>query len=301
MFLQLSFDLGHLDAEATAEAANDCGAYAVTFVDAGDEPVLEPGPGEVRLWPVTRVRCLFAEHSDRSALVASLSVAVGVEPDRIEVEEIGDRVWEREWLRDFRPMQFGRRLWVRPHHEVIADPEAVVVALDPGLAFGTGTHASTAQCLAWLDAHFPGSPASAEHVIDYGCGSGILGLAAAKLGAAAVHAYDIDPQALIATHDNAVANGVAAKMHLHESAETLPAGVDVLLANILSGPLCALAQRFATLVRPGGNVVLAGLMQGEAADVTGAYAAWFDVTRFAERDGWVCLSGRRRAPNDSAA
>jgi ribosomal protein L11 methyltransferase len=297
VFLQLSFDLGQLDAEATAEAADGCGAYAVTFVDAADDPVLEPGPGEVRLWPATRVRCLFAEHSDRSALVASLSAAVGVEPDRIEVEEIGDRVWEREWLRDFRPLRFGRRLWVRPHHEVIADPGAVVVALDPGLAFGTGTHASTAQCMGWLDAFLePGAL-----VIDYGCGSGILGLAAAKLGAAAVHAYDIDPQALIATHDNAVANGVAAKMHLHQNAETLPAGADVLLANILSGPLCALAQRFATLVRPGGSVVLAGLMHGEAADVTGAYAAWFDVTRFAERDGWVCLSGRRRAPNDSAA
>ena len=364
VFLQLSFDLGQLDAEAAAEAANDCGASAVTFVDAGDKPVLEPAPGEVRLWPATRVRCLFAEHSDRSALVESLGVAVGVDPSRIEVEEIGDRAWEREWLRDFRPLRFGRRLWVRPHHEVVTDPEAVVVALDPGLAFGTGTHESTAQCLAWLDAHFSGSPAPAEHfvgsgsqgldahfsgspapaehfvgsgsqgldahfpespmaaehfvarradgldahfpdspalVIDYGCGSGILGLAAAKLGAAAVHAHDIDPQALIATHDNAVANGVAGKLHLHESAATLPIGVDVLLANILSGPLCALAERFATLVRPGGSVVLAGLMQSEAADVTGAYAAWFDVTRFAERDGWVCLSGRRRAPNDSAA
>jgi ribosomal protein L11 methyltransferase len=153
-----------------------------------------------------------------------------------------------------------------------------------------------------LDMHFPDSPAPAEHfVIDYGCGSGILGLAAAKLGAAAVHAYDIDPQALIATHDNAVANGIAGKLHLHESAATLPAGVDVLLANILSGPLCALAQRFAALVRPGGSVALAGLMRSEAADVTAAYAPWFDVTRFAEHDGWVCLSGRRRGPNDSAA
>jgi ribosomal protein L11 methyltransferase len=297
VYLQLSFDLGQLDAEATAAAANDCGAYAITFVDAGDEAVLEPAPGEVRLWPATRVRCLFPEHADPSALVASLAAAVGVEPALVEAQEIGERVWEREWLRDFHALRFGRRLWVRPHHEVVADPDAVVVALDPGLAFGTGTHATTALCLEYLDEHFT----TGARVIDYGCGSGILGLAAAKLGAAAVHAYDIDPQALIATRDNAIANGVAGKLHLHESTTTLPEGVDVLLANILSKPLCALAQRFATLVRPGGSVVLAGLMQSEAADVTGAYTAWFDVTRFAERDGWVCLSARRRGPNDSAA
>ena len=319
VFLQLSFDLGQLDAEAVEEAVRDCGASAVTLVDARDDPVLEPAPGEVRLWPATRIRCLFPERSDGTAVVAALVAALGLDPAHIEVEEIDDRPWEREWLRDFRPMRFGRRLWVRPHHAQVAAPDAVVVALDPGLAFGTGTHASTALCLWWLDAHFPDSAAPAEHfvagraqgldahlvpgahVIDYGCGSGILGIAAAKLGAAVVHAHDTDPQALTATRENAAANGVGSRLHVHESATTLPAEADVLLANILSEPLRALAPRFAALVRPGGAVVLAGLMQGEVAEVTGAYAACFDVTRFAERDGWVCLTGRRRGPSDADA
>ena len=297
VFLQLSFDLGQLDAEAAAAAAQDCGACAVTLVDARDDPVLEPAPGEMRLWPATRVRCLFTQHADGSALAAALAAALGLESTRIEVEEIGDRLWEREWLKDFRPLRFGTRLWVRPHHEVVVDPDAIVVALDPGLAFGTGTHASTAQCLGYLDAHL----APGARVIDYGCGSGILGIAAAKLGAIAVHAHDIDPQALIATRDNAAANGVVAQLQLHESAATLPVGVDVLLANILAGPLCALAPRFAALVRPGGTVVLAGLMHSEVTDVTDAYAACFDVARFAERDGWVCLTGQRRGPSDTNA
>ncbi|HKD53474.1 MAG TPA: 50S ribosomal protein L11 methyltransferase [Steroidobacteraceae bacterium] len=297
MFLQLSFDLGQLDAEVVEAAACDCGACAVTLVDARDDPVLEPSPGEVRLWPATRVRCLFAGHADAPALAAAVAAATGVDPARIEVEEIADRLWEREWLKDFRPQRFGTRLWIRPHHEVVADSDAVVVALDPGLAFGTGTHASTAQCLSWMDAYLEPD----ARVIDYGCGSGILGLAAAKLGAAEVHAFDIDPQALIATRDNAAANGVLEHLQIHESEATLPAGVDVLLANILCGPLCALAPRFAALVRPGGMVVLAGLMHSEVADVTDAYATCFDVARFAERDGWVCLTGRHRGPSDTNA
>jgi ribosomal protein L11 methyltransferase len=245
---------------------------------------------------------------------------------------------------------------VCPHHEHVSAPDAVVVALDPGLAFGTGTHASTALCLTWLDAHFPDSPPPAEHfaetpvqgldahfpdspapaehfaetqaqgldahfpdtpasaehfaetqaqgldahltpgarVIDYGCGSGVLAIAAARLGAAEVHAYDIDPQALIATADNAGANDVLTRLQVHASAATLPGGMDVLLANILAAPLCALAPQLAALLRPGGQVVLAGLMAHEAAEVTAAYRACFDVVRFGERDGWACLTGRRR-------
>jgi ribosomal protein L11 methyltransferase len=294
-FLELSFDLEGLDADSAESAAFACGAFAVTFVDARDDPVLEPAPGEMPLWAATRVKCLFPpaaanEPGPRATVATALAATLGIDVSRIERRVLADRPWEREWLKDFHAMRFGRRLWVCPHHEHVSAPDAVVVALDPGLAFGTGTHASTALCLTWLDAHLP----QGAQVIDYGCGSGVLAIAAARLGAAEVHAHDIDPQALIATADNADANDVLTRLQVHASAATLPGGTDVLLANILAAPLCALAPRFAALLRPGGQVVLAGLMAHEAAEVTAAYRACFDVARFGERDGWACLTGRRR-------
>lgn len=312
MYVELSFELGSLAAERAEEAAFACGACAVTFVDARDDAVLEPAPGEVRLWPATRVKCLFAQDQDAADLPGALGAALGLDPALIGAQRLADRAWEREWLRDFHALRFGQRLWVCPQHERVSEPGAIVVALDPGLAFGTGTHASTALCLEWLDAHVHGPPAPAEHskesgahgldahlspgthVIDYGCGSGVLALAAVKLGARAAHCFDIDAQALIATRANAAANGISSQVHVHDSAATLPAGADVLLANILAGPLCALAARFASLLRPGGAVVLAGLMAHEVAEVTAAYSACFDVARFGERGDWVCLAGRRR-------
>jgi ribosomal protein L11 methyltransferase len=339
MYLELSFDLGAVDPQAAEEACWACGASALTFVDARDgTPVLEPAPGEFRLWPRTRLRCLFARECDAPAIARSLAAELGLDPMSIEVREVADRVWEREWLEHFHPMRFGHRLWICPRHERVSAAGAVVVALDPGLAFGTGTHPSTALCLTWLDAHAHLLRAPAEHsverqalgldahahllrapaehsverqalgldahahllhlapgarVIDYGCGSGVLALAAAKLGAAEVHCFDIDPQALCAARENAAANGVSAQVQVHEHADTLPPAVDVVLANILSGPLCALAPRFASLLRPGGEIVLAGLMQHEVEDVTGAYAPCFDVAPFGESDGWVALAGRR--------
>jgi ribosomal protein L11 methyltransferase len=289
-FLELSFDLGSSDPQAAEEAAFACGACAVTFVGAHDDPVLEPAPGELRLWPATRVKCLFAQEQDLPGLPVALGAALGLDPALIGAQRIAERAWEREWLRDFHALRFGRRLWVCPHHERVSDPGAIVVALDPGLAFGTGTHASTALCLAWLDARL----ARGARVIDYGCGSGVLALAALKLGAREAHCFDIDAQALIATGDNARANRIRSQVHLHDTPATLPGGADVLLANILAGSLCALAPCFASLLRPGGEVVLGGLMAHEVADVTGAYAACFDVARFGDRDGWVCLAGRRR-------
>jgi len=288
-FLELSFELGALDAEAASEAGFGCGACAVTFVDARDDPLFEPAPGEVRLWPATRVKCLFTAAADRETLTRSLAAALGLEAALIGAQLLADRAWEHEWLKDSHAMRFGRRLWVAPHHERVAEPGALTVHLDPGLAFGTGTHASTALCLSWLDQHLP--PGGC--VIDYGCGSGVLALAAARLGAAAVHAFDIDYQALIATRDNAHANGLGGQLQIHSDPQTLPRAADVLLANILAPALCELAPRFAALLRPGGQVVLAGLLPHESADVTAAYGACFDVTRYGERDGWVCLTGRR--------
>ena len=264
----------------------------MTFVDSRDDPILEPLPGEFRLWPATRMQALFVGERRRpqaSSEHSLLSEALGIPAALIHTRVVEDRVWEREWLKDFHAMRFGERLWICPHHEQVADPNAVVVKMDPGLAFGTGTHPTTALCLEWLDR----SPMAGARVIDYGCGSGVLAVASVKLGAAEAHCFDIDPQALIATRDNAESNGVSAHVLLHSSTESLPEGVDVLLSNILSGPLCELAPRFAALVRPGGDLVLAGLMESEVSDVTHAYNAWFDIRPFGQREGWVGLSGRR--------
>src|SRR5579864_7568503 len=236
--LQLSFDLAGLDPAAAEAAAFACGASAVTFVDARDEPVFEPAPGEILLWGSTRVQCLFPVSDELVATQQALAVTLGVDVSAIEANSVPDRAWEREWLKHFHALRFGRRLWVCPHHERVGEPGAVVVMLDPGLAFGTGTHPSTALCLEWLDAHLQGLPPPAEHskkptvrLIDYGCGSGVLALAAVKLGAQEAHCFDIDPQALIATADNAAANGIASQVHVHHSAGTLPVGAEVLLAN----------------------------------------------------------------------
>ncbi len=185
---------------------------------------------------------------------------MALDPSRITTRPVEDQAWERVWLKDFHAMRFGARLWVAPHHETVAEPGAVVVRLDPGLAFGTGTHPTTALCLEWLENHL----ALGQTMIDYGCGSGILAIAAAKLGARHASCFDIDPQALIATRDNATANDIGARVQVYESADDLPRPVDVLVANILSGPLCELAPTFAQLVRPGGSLVLAGLMDNQA-------------------------------------
>jgi len=303
-FIELSFELGSLEPEEAEAACFACGATAVTFVDSRDDPVLEPLPGEFRLWPATRLQALFAGadsdahpaasgEADNSIaadrLLQGLSEALGIPPALIRVRIVADRAWEREWLKDFHAMRFGERLWICPQHERVEDPNAVIVQMDPGLAFGTGTHPTTALCLEWLDR----GPAAGARVIDYGCGSGVLAVASVRLGALEAHCFDIDPQALLATRDNAAANAASDQVHLHNSAETLPHGVDILLSNILSGPLCELAPRFAALVRPGGDLVLAGLMEQEVSEVTRAYDACFDIRPFGQREGWVGLCGRR--------
>jgi ribosomal protein L11 methyltransferase len=294
-FVELSFDLGALEPESAETTCFECGASAVTFVDSRDDPVLEPLPGEFRLWPATRLQVLFDTTASPEDMALQLSAALGIAPALVAARAVADRIWEREWLKDFHAMRFGERLWVCPHHETVEDPGAVVVRMDPGLAFGTGTHPTTALCLEWLDRSLlPGA-----RVIDYGCGSGVLAVASVKLGAASADCFDIDPQALIATQDNALANAMSvgtdssATVRIHNSADDLPGDVDVLLSNILSGPLCDLAPRFAALVRPGGDLVLAGLMEHEVSDVTRAYSTCFDIRPFGHREGWVGLSGRR--------
>jgi ribosomal protein L11 methyltransferase len=289
-YLTLCFELRGLDPQRAERACLDLGALAISYSDSGDEPVLEPAPGEVRLWPRTRLQALFAGEANGQSLSETLARDLLMEEGRIETGLLADRAWEREWLRDFHALRFGRRLWVCPHHEQVPAGDAVVIRLDPGLAFGTGTHPTTALCLEWLDAQ----PIAGRHVIDYGSGSGILGIAAALLGATQVDAFDIDPQALLATAENATANGVGARLRVHQDAATLPPGTDLLIANILASSLCALVAEFARRLGEGGQILLAGILADQADAVAAVYAPWFDVAPCAAREGWVALAGRRR-------
>ena len=310
-FLQLSLDVGTHDPEPYEDALFELGALSVTLLDAADDPVLEPAPGAMPLWPTIVVRAVFAADADADQLRAALGSVHGLDPLLIALtarfESLADRVWEREWLKDFKPMRFGRRLWVcpggqRPDAEAIGpDADVVLLELDPGLAFGTGTHATTALCLEWLDSgaatgNDGGGPwLAGADVIDYGCGSGILAIAALRLGARRAVAMDIDPQALRATRENAERNGVPDRIRVTADREAGQAEVDVLLANILAGPLVELAPLLAARTRVGGRIALSGLLVEQADTVTAAYRPWFDVGLTRERDGWGLLTGCRRA------
>ncbi len=281
-------------AERLSEWLQARGALAVTLCDSGDEPVFEPGPGEQPLWSSIEVQALFEANTDPLALLPEMARELGLEcPPRHRLETLEDRDWERVWLDDFKPMRFGRRLWIIPsaYDEAVMGEQDVVVRLDPGLAFGTGTHPTTALCLEWLDAHLR----CGQTLIDYGCGSGILAIAAAKLGAGRVWGVDIDPQALQASADNARANAVAAQIDLSLAAEFVLSGrADVVMANILAKPLQGLAASFAQWLAGGGRVVLSGILAEQAAAVSEAYRPWFVLDEPVERESWVLLAGVRR-------
>jgi ribosomal protein L11 methyltransferase len=290
-FHQLVIELPGRELARAEEACGRLGATALMLADAGDEPLLEPAPGETPLWQDVRLRALFDAGENPDLLAATLATVLGLPPAAVAVEHVEDRIWEREWLKDFRPMRFGRRLWVCPAGQAPGSAAAAVLELDPGLAFGTGTHPTTALSLEWLDEAVHGD----ERVLDYGCGSGILALAALRLGAGTACAFDIDSQALRATRENAIKNDLAGRITVADRAEALGYGFDLVLANILSGPLIALAPELAARTRPGGWLALAGLLERQAGEVAQAYQPWFDIGPVAERDGWTLLAGRRRA------
>ncbi|MFM8518519.1 MAG: 50S ribosomal protein L11 methyltransferase [Nevskiaceae bacterium] len=298
----ITVELEGLDAEHVEQVCFAAGAVSVVLTDCRDDAILEPAPGEVRLWPSTRLQALYTEPLSAAA-VAQLAADIGCAPSRLALSEIADRVWEREWLRDFQPMRFGERLRICPSHAQVEEPNAVIVRLDPGLAFGTGTHPTTRLCLEYLDARSASDARAVRDtslVIDYGCGSGVLAIAALRLGAQRAIAYDIDPQALTATRDNALANDVAQSLTIASDAPEPPLAAELLLANILSGPLCELAPRLASLLAPGGELVLAGLLEEQAAEVITAYRPWLTLHRWRSLDGWVCLAGTRKPQGESA-
>lgn len=290
-WLQLTLVADRHTPEQLEDALLAAGALAVTLSGGDGPPVLEPAPGESPVWERTRVTGLFEAQTDIAAVRFRLERQLGPEVlDEARLDDLAERDWTRAWLDDFHPMRFGRRLWVCPSDAAPPAPDAVNLILDPGLAFGTGTHPTTALCLEWLD----GAELAGRRVIDYGCGSGILAIAAALLGAERVRATDIDPQALIACDDNAARNRVADRIDPGPPEALGEEPADVLLANILAGPLIALAPRFAGLLRTGGSLVLSGILAEQSDEVQAAYAPWFDFESPVRREEWLRLSAVRK-------
>ncbi len=287
-WLQLSLAVADADVEHLSTVLTTAGALAVTWQDGADQPLYEPEPGTTPLWGCTEVQGLFSADVDRYSVTEAVRVAFG--PLHCQWNEIAEQDWVRAWKNDCVPRCFGTRLWVCPHGTAAPAADAVVVSLDPGLAFGTGSHPTTALCLEWIDA----ADLQSAAVIDYGCGSGILAIAAAKLGAQAVWAVDNDPQALAATADNARANGVRERLHIVAPHELACRQVDVIIANILAAPLQALAADFAERVRAGGSLVLSGILTEQIAPLIDAYRPWFDFNLPVQNGEWVRLSGTRR-------
>ncbi len=268
----------------------ELGALSITLGDAADEALLEPGPGESPLWQQTRVTGLFSGDTDSDTLRSAINQALNRDTSRgLNLEILEDQAWERAWLDAFRPMQFGNRLWICPNGQPPGEPNAVVVELDPGLAFGTGTHPTTALCLRWLDSQ----PLQGSTVIDFGCGSGILAVAALCLGAAKAIAIDHDPQALEATRANAEKNGVQERLEIYSSSEAPDVKADILLANILAGVLIELEPILANHVKPAGRVALSGILAEQATDVNAAYSGNFQLNPPQQLDDWVLLEGTK--------
>jgi ribosomal protein L11 methyltransferase len=289
-WLQLHLATTEAHADAFQSALEDMGACAVTLTDGADQPVFEPPPGARPLWQNTVVSALFDADRDLALILAALQQQ-GLEAQAHHHETLDDQVWERAWMDDFAPMRFGERLWIVPSWSESPAPEAVNLKLDPGLAFGTGTHETTALCLEWLDR----ADLKSKAVLDFGCGSGVLAIAALLLGAGNATGTDIDPQALTASEDNARNNGVADGLSLYLP-ENLPADYrcDVLVANILAGPLIDLAGQLAGYCRPGGSLALSGILAEQAESVRAAYTPWFDLNPTTQQGDWVRIDGVRR-------
>lgn len=290
-WLELKLALGNLDVERVEEALEEVGALSVTLEDAGDEPIYEPDADKPSLWSDTRLTALFTADTHMDSVLLRLKSDLGVAalpPHRVEPLE--DRDWVREWLKDFKPMRFGKRLWICPTAYTPPDPQAVNLILDPGLAFGTGTHPTTALCLEWL----AGADLAGKEVVDYGCGSGILAIAAARLGAKHLWAVDNDPQALVATRDNAARNGVTEQLSVCLPPAFPQLKADLLLANILAGPLVSLAPLFAAHLKPGAPLVLSGILKTQEPDIRRAYEADFMGLQVASKEDWIRITGIRR-------
>lgn len=287
--LKLNTD-GHT-AERVSAWLEDRGALAVTLSDAGDTPVLEPDPQQeiLTLWPSSQVCALFERSTDLAPLIDALAQQFIV--DVLDPEVLADENWLLRCRDQFKPMQFGQRLWVHPSWHEPPDDQAICLQLDPGIAFGTGAHATTHLCLTWLES----ADLTGKTVLDYGCGSGILALAALKLGAAKVWAVDHCEQAVSATQANVQANGYsAAECQAHLPATLPPIQADVIVANILLHPLQTLAKQFASLQAPGADLVMSGVLTSQRTALESAYQAFYNTRQVLAREGWIAFHAQRQ-------
>ncbi|VEB21699.1 50S ribosomal protein L11 methyltransferase [Avibacterium volantium] len=288
-WVQIRINSTNQQAETISDYLEEIGSVSVTFMDSQDTPIFEPLPGETRLWGNTDVIALFDAETDMQQIVSLLKSAGHLsEETAYKIEQIEDKDWEREWMDNFHPMQFGKRLWICPSWREVPDENAVNVMLDPGLAFGTGTHPTTALCLEWLDS----LDLNGKTVIDFGCGSGILAISALKLGAKSAIGIDIDPQAILASRNNSEQNGVSNRLQLFlakDAPQDLQA--DVVVANILAGPLKELAPTISQLVKKQGKLGLSGILESQAQSVCEAYQEQFSLDPVAIREEWCRITG----------
>ena len=290
-WLQVRLAITPQEAETYEDALLSIGAVSVTFMDAEDQPIYEPDLGTTPLWSHTHLLALFEADAVLDKLPQQLELMIGSPAPETHIERIEDQDWERSWMDNFQPMRFGRRLWIVPSWHTAPEPDAVNLLLDPGLAFGTGTHPTTALCLEWLD----GQDLRDCDLLDFGCGSGILAIAGLLLGARQAVGTDIDPQALEASRDNAGRNGIqAAQFPLYLPADLPPQQADVVVANILAGPLVSLAATITGLVKHGGRLALSGILAEQAEEVCAAYRNAFTLDPVAEKEGWIRITGKRR-------
>lgn len=280
------------EVEALENALLAVGALSVTLQDDADQPILEPELGTTPIWDQTQVIGLFDANQNSEELLANLAECFVLEGGsalpRHKLEIVEDKDWVRAWMDDYHPMAFGERLWVCPSWREPPEANAVNLMLDPGLAFGTGTHPTTALCLRYLDKEVQGN----ELVVDYGCGSGILGIAALLLGSRHMIGVDIDPQALTATSNNAERNGISSdrfEIYLPDATPVVQA--DLTVANILAGPLMDLAPHIASLTRSGGKLALSGLLAEQAEEISACYSQWFAMNPPEQLGDWVILTG----------
>ena len=303
-YLELTLRCHESEQPRYENALDDVGALAVTLLDAdvdtpNEHAILEPGVGETPLWGEIALTALFPYEADALVLLAALeSFDPGLDWSQATFRKVEDQDWERAWMDQYAPLQFGARTFIVPWNHALPEaantPDAAVVRLDPGLAFGSGTHPTTSLCLQWLDALAAEGALHGAVVLDFGCGSGILALAALKLGAARAIGVDNDPQALLATHDNAERNGVGDRLAVFLPAdEPVATTYPIVVANILASALDALAETLAARVAPGGRIALSGILAGQEDELLERYGAWFDALAVAQEGDWVRIDGVR--------